>query len=128
MAENSCIKNIEIGKFYFVHDDSTCGHPGYVIWKDDLVNRYLVIRTDSDKKGEVPKIEKGVRHITKLSHIIGGDIICSYVKNRPMLCKRKDLGILLPDLSFHPDDMKIVEEVSKREPQLSRSLRPRKKK
>lgn len=45
MAENSCIKNIEIGKFYFIHDD-----------------------------------------------------------------------------------MKIVEEISKREPQLSRSLRPRKRK
>lgn len=128
MVENSCIKNIEIGKFYFVHDDSACGHPGYVIWKDDLANRYLVIRTDSDKKGEVPKIEKGVRHITKLSHIIGGEIVCSYVKNRPMLCKRKDLGILLPDLSVHPDDIKIIKEISKREPQLSRSLRPHKRK
>ena len=128
MVDKNSIKNIEIGKFYFIHDDSACGHPGYVVWKDDDTNRYLVIRTDSDKEGDVPKIDRGVRHITKLEHIIGGDIVCSYVKNRPMLCKRKDLGVMLPDLSFHPDDMKIVEEVSKREPQLSRSLRPRKKK
>ena len=89
MAENSSIKNIEIGKFYFVRDDSTCGHPGYVIWKDDLANRYLVIRTDSDKKGEVPKIEKGARHITKLSHIIGGEIVCSYVKKQTHALQKK---------------------------------------
>lgn len=52
MVENeNKIKLIEVGKFYFVHDGSKTGHPGFVIWKDDDANRYLVIRTDSDKPG-----------------------------------------------------------------------------
>ena len=49
------IKNIEVGKFYFIHDGSKTGHPGYVVWKDDEKNRYLVVRFDSDKYGDVPK-------------------------------------------------------------------------
>ena len=59
MSENSCIKNIEIGKFYFIHDGSKTDHPGYVVWKDDFANRYLVIRTDSDKPRAITKEEKG---------------------------------------------------------------------
>ena len=126
--DNQIIRIIEIGKFYFIHDDSSTGHPGFVVWKDDIANRYLVVRTDSDKEGEVPKDQRGVRHITKLKHIIGRGIITSYVKNRPLLCKRKDIGILLPDLSFNYDDMDLINDIAKREPELSRSLRPRKKK
>ena len=126
--DNQIIRIIEIGKFYFIHDDSSTGHPGFVVWKDDIANRYLVVRTDSDKEGEVPKDQRGARHITKLKHIIGRGIITSYVKNRPLLCKRKDIGILLPDLSFNYDDMDLINDIAKREPELSRSLRPRKKK
>lgn len=66
MAEEK--KNIEIGKFYFIHDGSKTGHPGFVVWKDDKKNRYLVIRFDSDKFGDVPKKDRGVKHITKLNH------------------------------------------------------------
>ena len=66
MVENSCIKNIEIGKFYFIHDGSKTGHPGLIISKDDNANRYLVVRFDSDKFGDIPKIQRGVRHITML--------------------------------------------------------------
>ena len=126
--DNQIIRIIEIGKFYFIHDDSSTGHPGFVVWKDDIANRYLVVRTDSDKEGEVPKDQRGARHITKLKHIIGRGIITSYVKNRPLLCKRKDIGILLSDLSFNYDDMDLINDIAKREPELSRSLRPRKKK
>ena len=126
--DNQIIRIIEIGNFYFIHDDSSTGHPGFVVWKDDIANRYLVVRTDSDKEGEVPKDQRGARHITKLKHIIGRGIITSYVKNRPLLCKRKDIGILLPDLSFNYDDMDLINDIAKREPELSRSLRPRKKK
>lgn len=122
------IKNIEIGKFYFIHDDSCTGHPGFIVWKDDEKNRYLVIRTDSDKDGEVPKDQRGVRHITRLKHTIGPGIVTSYIKNRPLMCKRKDIGILLPDLSFHKDDVELVNKITKHEYELSRSIRPRKKK
>ena len=117
-------KNIEVGKFYFIHDGSKTGHPGYVVWKDDEVNRYLVVRFDSDKKEEIPKSERGVRHITKLSHTTDENIVNSYVRNRPMLCKRKDFGILdFSNMHLHPDDLEIVSEISKREPELSPSLK-----
>ena len=60
MTENeNKTKAIEVGKFYFVHDGSKTGHPGFVIWKDDEANRYLVIRTESDKPGAVTKEQKG---------------------------------------------------------------------
>ena len=69
MDENeNKIKQIEVGKFYFIHDGSKTGHPGFVVWKDDEANRYLVIRTDSDKPGSIIKEQKGEKHITKLKH------------------------------------------------------------
>ena len=49
------IKNIEVGKFYLVYDGSKTGHPGFIIWKDDLKNRYLVVLTESDKQGHISK-------------------------------------------------------------------------
>lgn len=116
-------KTIEIGKFYFLHDGSKTGHPGYLIWKDDDANRYLFVKCDSDKYGETPKTERGVRHITKLSHTIGDNVATSYVKNRPLLCKRKDIGKLLSDLSIHPEDLEIVIKISKNNPELGPSLR-----
>ena len=30
MMDNTSTKNIEIGKFYLIHDGSKTGHPGYV--------------------------------------------------------------------------------------------------
>ena len=120
MVENSGIKNIEIGKFYIVHDGSKTGHPGYVFWKDDLANRYLVIRTDSDKPGAVTKKEKGEKHITKLKHTTEEKVVNSYVHNRPMMCKRKDIGSKeLIGMKFDKDDMELVEEISKRNPEFT---------
>lgn len=49
------IKKIELGKFYTIHDGSKNGHPGLIVWKNDELNRYLVVKFDSDKKGEIPK-------------------------------------------------------------------------
>ena len=34
------IKQIDVGKFYLIHDGSRTGHPGFVVWKDDEANRY----------------------------------------------------------------------------------------
>lgn len=120
-------KTIDLNRFYFIHDDSKTGHPGFIVWKNDELNRYLVVRTDSDKKGEKSKKERGLKHITELKHTISKNVERSYIRNRPMLCKRKDIGILLPDLFVHPDDMPKIIKVSKNKKEQSRSLRPRKK-
>ena len=120
-------KNIEIGKFYFIHDGSKTGHPGYVVWKDDEANRYLVVRFDSDKEGDIPKIDRGIRHITKLKHTTDNNIVSSYVRNRPMLCKRKDFGkIYFSNMKLHPDDLQIINVISKKEPELSPSFKRKK--
>lgn len=126
MVENSLIKSIEIGKFYFIHDGSKTGHPGFVVWKDDEANRYLVVRFDSDKIGDIPKMHRGVRHITILSHPTTNDVKNSYVHNRPMLCKRKDIGGELPKMSLSKDDLNIIENVSMNNPEMSPSLRNKK--
>lgn len=48
MSDNkTTIKNIEIGKFYLIHDGSKTGHPGFVVWKDDSANLYLLIKFGS---------------------------------------------------------------------------------
>lgn len=120
---NSTIRNIKVGKIYFIHDGTKTGHPGLIVRKNDQTNRYLVIKCDSDKFGEKPKIERGIRHITKLKHTIGNNVARSYVRNRPLLCKRKDIGKELSDLSIHKEDMKIISDISKRKPELSPSLK-----
>ena len=117
-------KNIEVGKFYFIHDGSKTGHPGYVVWKDDEANRYLVVRFDSDKFNvELTKEQRGIKHITILKHPTSKDVMNSYIHNRPMLCKRKDIGSELLGLSISREDQKIIELISKKTPELSGSLR-----
>jgi hypothetical protein len=39
-----------------------------------------------------------------------------------MLCKRKDIGGKISNMSIHPDDLQIIETVSKRKPQYSKSF------
>ena len=123
MDKPAVLRNIEIGKFYFLHDGTKTGHPGYLVWKDDVTNRYLFVKCDSDKYGETSKVERGVRHITKLSHTIGNEVETSYVRNRPLLCKRKDIGKILGDLSVHPDDIELIIKISKNKPEFAPSLR-----
>ena len=112
MENKTRIKLIEVGKFYFIHDDSKTGHPGFVVWKDDTANRYLVARFDSDKEGDIPKTERGIRHITKLKHATDSNVVNSYVRNRPMLCKRKDFGIIdLSNMNLHPSkDYQLIKK------------------
>ena len=124
MTENKPIKNIEVGKFYFIHDGSKTGHPGLVISKNDEANRYLVVRFDSDKFGDIPKKDRGVKHLTKLKCSTSKEVMNSYVHNRPMLCKRKDIGIALSNLSINnQDDINLINSISKRNPEISRSLK-----
>lgn len=111
-------KHIEVGKFYLIFDGSRTGHPGFVIWKDDEKNRYLVIRTDSDKFGDIPKKKRGEKHITLLSHPTEKKVMNSYVHNRPLMCKRKDIGSKeLGGMCFHSDDMELIKKISLRNPE-----------
>ena len=78
----NAIKNIEVGKFYLIHDGSKTGHPGLVIWKDDNQNLYLIIKfgTSSNKDN------------ASFPYPIGPDIKQSFYFKRPFLGKRKDIG------------------------------------
>lgn len=122
-SKPALIKKIEVGKFYLIHDKSRIGHPGLIIRKDEVNNRYLVIRFDSDKPGSVPKYKRGVRHITKLSTPTDKNVVNSYVRNRPFLCKRKDIGIELKDLKIDSRDMYLIYKICKRNPEKSSSFK-----
>ena len=127
MEKKETIRNIEAGNFYLIFDGSKTGHPGLVISKDDDANRYLVIITESDKFGNYSKREMDKRHLTDLSHQTEDGVAKSYVKNRPMLCKRKDIGRKeLIGMSIHKDDQIIIENISKAKPTKSPSLRRQK--
>lgn len=116
-------KIIEVGKFYLIFDGSKTGHPGYVFWKDDVKNRYLVIRTESDKKGNTSKRVLKRQHLIDLKHPTDPNVIKSYIRTKPMLCKRKDIGSKeLVGMKFHPDDMKLISIVSKKKPQKSKTF------
>lgn len=107
------IKNIEVGKFYLIFDGSRTGHPGYVVWKDDEKNRYLVVITESDKAGNKSKRETDKRHLTDLDYPTDSSVIKSYIKKRPMLCKRKDIGSKeLLGMKFNPADIQKVKDVT----------------
>lgn len=121
--EKTSIKNIEVGKFYLIHDGSKTGHPGFVIWKDDDKNRYLVVITESDKEGNMSKREADKRHLTDLDYPTDKRVKKSYIKKRPMLCKRKDIGSKeLKDMSFNFVDMDKVIYVSRQQPKKAPSL------
>ena len=118
------VKVITVGEFYFIHDGSQTGHPGFILSKDDENNRYLVARFDSDKYSDKKtKIERGVRHITKLIKPTNQNVKNSYVHNRPMICKRKDIGIKLFDLSLSDEDIVLISKIANANPEYSPSLR-----
>ena len=116
-------KKIEVGKFYLIHDGSKIGHPGFVAWKDDEANRYLVVVIESDKIGNVSKRDADKRHLTDLDFPTEEKVVKSYIKKRPMLCKRKDIGKELMGMSFHSSDYEKVLFVSKQTPVKAPSLR-----
>jgi len=118
----STTKKIEVGKFYLIFDGSRTGHPGFVIWKDDKKNRYLVVITESDKFGNKTKRETDKRHLTDLNYPTEPRVAKSYIKKRPMLCRRKDIGNKeLIGMKIHNSDFDKVLYVSKQKPVLSPS-------
>lgn len=117
-------KVIEVGKFYLIHDGSKTGHPGYVIRKDDGNNCYLVVRTESDKKGAITKRDLQRQHLIDLTHPTDSNVVKSYIRSRPLMCKRKDIGSKeLVGMSFHNDDMDKVTTVANKEPEYTKSFK-----
>lgn len=97
------MRRIQKGKFYAVNR-----HPGFVISADERKNKYLAVVTGTSKK---------TRHKTQLKHPIEPGVKESYIQNRPVLGKRKHFGRKeLVGLRFHPDDVPLVEEISRRKP------------
>ena len=123
-SPNPKIKLIEVGKFYLIHDGSKTGHPGFIVSKNDAGNRYLVIITESDKKGHISKRESDKRHVTDLDYPTDNSVVKSYIKKRPMLCKRKDIGSKeLIGMSFNPLDMKKINQVAMQNPTYAPSFK-----
>lgn len=121
-------KHIEVGKFYLIHDGSNTGHPGLVIEKDGLNNIYLVVLTESDKDGNMSKRDADKRHLTDLKHPTDTSVVKSYVKNRPMICKRRDIGSKeLIGMKINDDDLAIIDIVKQRNPKNSPSFKKHKK-
>ena len=124
ITNKSNIKRLEVGKFYFIHDGSKTGHPGYLVWKDDEANRYLFVRFDSDKFDvEKTKKQRGVKHITKLKHPTSDKVMNSYVHNRPMICRKKDIGTELRYLHISSEDVEIIKNISIGKPEFAPSFR-----
>lgn len=93
------IKNIEVGRFYLVHDGSFPGHPGLIVWKDDDANLYLAI-----KFGTTPNKDN-----VEFKYPIGQNATKSYVYKRFFLGKRKDFGsIELSELSIQIEDVQLL--------------------
>ena len=98
-------KHIEKGKFYHFHEGSQTGHPGMVYSKSDKRNLYLALTTDSTPG----------KHRTKLIVPTEGKINRSYVNNRPLLAKRKDIGSSHSEMKFSKKDKMLLKIISRRD-------------
>ena len=127
MKQNNQTNNtrtIEVGKFYLIFDGSRTGHPGYIISKSDINNWYLAIRTESDKAGKITKRALKRQHLIDLKHPTDKNVVKSYIRTKPILCNRKDIGKKeLVGMRFHDEDMELVKIVSKRKPQKTKSFK-----
>lgn len=111
--DNKSIKNIEIGKYYLIHDGSEKGHPGLVVWKDDDANLYLLIKFGST----------GNDNNTLLPHKISEDVENNYVYKRPFLAKRKDVGKeWIFDYGINDEDKTLLDGIAYNNPTYSTNI------
>ena len=107
------MKILELNKFYLVHDGSRRGHPGFLVWKDDQANLYLLIKFGSSKSD----------NNVQLKHPISSSVLQSFVYKRPFVGKRKDVGNEMKyDIRIHEDDLWIILEIPKNNPVFSKTL------
>ena len=108
-------KKILKGKFYSVHEGSPTGHPGMIFWKNDNRNLYLAITTDTGQG----------RHRKKLIHSIDSELDKTYVQNRPVLAKRKNIGGEYKDMKFHKDDKPTIKVISRAQHRQTKDIKSR---
>lgn len=72
-------KTIEVGKFYFIHDGSKSGHPGYIVWKDEERNLYIAIKFGTTKNDD-----------NEILHQRINQSVINYIYKRLFVGKRKD--------------------------------------
>ncbi len=92
-------RKIDIGKIYLIFDGSKTGHPGYVLWSDDLCNIYLVLKIGSSKNEH--------NFLFKLKD--KNRIRPTYIYKRALLAKRKDIGKKsFTDFIFSKDEIRYL--------------------
>ena len=112
-TDNKSIKNIEIGKYYLIHDGSEKGHPGLVIWKDDDANLYFLIKFGST----------GNDSNILLPHKLSKDVENNYVYKRPFLAKRKDIGKEWAfDYDINDEDKTLLNDIVNNNPTYSTNI------
>lgn len=79
--QSPILKTIEVGKFYFIHDGSKSGHPGYIVWKDEERNLYIAIKFGTTKNDDNEILNERISQITP-----------NYIYKRLYAGKRKDFG------------------------------------
>lgn len=105
-------KIIKKGKFYHIHEGSPTGHPGMIYWKSDKKNLYLALSTDTSPgshRSEIIPISKETKR--------------SFVQNRPILAKRKDIGGERTCLKFAKANKSILKVISKHDYRETPSIR-----
>ena len=114
MSDNkTTIKNIEIGKFYLIHYGSKTGHPGFVVWKDDSANLYLLI-----KFGSVQNKDNMI-----FPYQLSNDVNKNLIYKRPYLAKRKNIGKeWVFDFCLSNDSREVFNQVLKNKPVFSKDI------
>ena len=107
-------KMIQVGKFYFIHDQSKVGHPGYIVWKNDEKNIYLAI-----KFGSSPN-----EHNFPYVRAVGERIKKSYIYKRAFLGKRRAFSKKeLTDMIITDEEAKLIKsQVDCHNPVYSQSI------
>ena len=108
------IKKIEVGEFHIIHDGSKNGHPGYVIWKDQNGNLYLLVKIGSSPN----------KNNVQLQNKLSTNVKSHYYYKKPILAKRKDIGSSpLLFLTLTDEFLKIVENLRGVEPNETKSIK-----
>ena len=97
-------KHIEKGRFYHMREGSKTGHPGKIYWKNDNKNLYLAITvgtSDGSHRTKITPTNKTVKQ--------------SFIYNRPLLAKRRDIGYRRDDVKISKEDKDIVKVVKRKQ-------------
>ena len=119
---------LEVGKFYNVHDGSNSGPPGRIEYANKQEDIYISITTGSMTEKEY--LSKPFRKDYKeLTHTTTSSVFKSFIHKRPFKGSRDDYGETeYCDMHFHKSDHSIIRIVLKRKPRLGYWLKQKNKK